>query len=203
MANTTADKLAKLNSTKEALKTAINGSGNLVGDVFADYPTAVTDGKAGIAAAITEKGVTTTANATFQQMAANIGSIQTGQSYEETTEFSTFVSWWEDHTESDKFGVIVSVFDPDVSETRPIFAGFSWIGTTAGAFGSTNISITIPTFGVSFFYGGGFAGYIFELYITNLDNHDNIVHLLCDGGEVITENNSLPDLFSFTFFAIR
>ena len=75
MANRTADKLAKLNSTKAALKSAINGSGSTVGDVFSAYPTAITSGKSAIAQAITDKGVTTAANATFQQMATNIGQI--------------------------------------------------------------------------------------------------------------------------------
>lgn len=78
MANTTADKLAKLSSTKAALKSAINGSGSTVGDVFSEYPTAITSGKSAIAQAITGKGMETAADATFQQMAENIGSIQLG-----------------------------------------------------------------------------------------------------------------------------
>lgn len=78
MANTTADKLAKLAATKADLKSAINGSGSTVGDVFSAYPTAITSGKSAIAQAITDKGVTTAANATFQQMAANIGQIESG-----------------------------------------------------------------------------------------------------------------------------
>lgn len=41
MANTTADKLAKLETTKAELKSAINENGGSVGDVFSDYPTAV------------------------------------------------------------------------------------------------------------------------------------------------------------------
>lgn len=40
--------------------------------------TSVSDGKSVIAAAITDKGVTTAADATFQQMADNIGSISSG-----------------------------------------------------------------------------------------------------------------------------
>lgn len=83
MANTTADKLAKLNSTKAALKSAINGSGSTVGDVFSEYPTAITDGKSQIASAITDKGVSTSANATFQQMATNIGQISSNTLLEE------------------------------------------------------------------------------------------------------------------------
>lgn len=75
---TTADKLAKLNTTKAALKSAINGSGNVVGDVFSAYPSAISSGKSAIAQAITDKGVTTAANATFQQMATNIGQIKSG-----------------------------------------------------------------------------------------------------------------------------
>lgn len=204
MANTTADKLAHLQSIKNGLKTSINGSGNIVGDVFADYPGAVDDLRSKIATAITAKGVATNATDTPDQMAANIGSIQTGQSYEETTEFSTFASWLGNRTESDKFGVIVSVFDSDSYITAPIFAGFSWIEMAGVAeFGSTNISIAMPTLGTSFFYAGQFVDRSFELRITDLDNHDNIVYLACDAGAVIAENNSRPELFSFTFFAIR
>lgn len=83
MANTTADKLAKLEATKSAMKTAINGSGNLVGDVFADYPGAVDDFRSKVATAITEKGVPTAATDTPDQMASNIGSIETGGGFSE------------------------------------------------------------------------------------------------------------------------
>ena len=41
MANTTADKLAKLNTTKEDLKAALAEKGQTVGDVFSAYPAAV------------------------------------------------------------------------------------------------------------------------------------------------------------------
>lgn len=75
---TTSDKLAKLANTKSLLKTAINGTGSVVGDVFSDYPTAITNGKSAIAAAITDKGVQTAADATFQTMAENVGKIKTG-----------------------------------------------------------------------------------------------------------------------------
>lgn len=69
----------RLATVKADLKAAINGaSGATVGDVFGDYPGAITSGKAAIASAITEKGVTTAADATFQQMATNIGAIETG-----------------------------------------------------------------------------------------------------------------------------
>ena len=102
MANTTADKLAKLNATKAALKTSINGSGNVVGDVFSDYPGAVDDFRSKIATAITSKGVATNATDTPDQMAANIGQIDTGGPFlevgspEDTFEFlgyDTFVIW--------------------------------------------------------------------------------------------------------------
>lgn len=76
---TISDKLAKVADTKAALKTAINGTGATVGDVFADYPTAVSDGKAGIASAITAKGVTTPADATFATLKANVAKISTGK----------------------------------------------------------------------------------------------------------------------------
>ncbi|MCI7473170.1 MAG: hypothetical protein MSB10_05760 [Clostridiales bacterium] len=41
MANTTADKLAKLNATKADLKAALAEKGQTVGDVFSTYPAAV------------------------------------------------------------------------------------------------------------------------------------------------------------------
>lgn len=45
----------------------------------------VSDGKSAVAAAITDKGVTTAADATFQQMATNIGQIQTGTDTSDAT----------------------------------------------------------------------------------------------------------------------
>lgn len=85
MANTTADKLAKLLSTRRAMKAAINGSGNTVGDVFADYPPAVSNGRAGIAAAITEKGVQTPADAPFDVLEANVRAIESAKPVEMIT----------------------------------------------------------------------------------------------------------------------
>lgn len=71
----------RLTAVKSDLKAAINGaSGSTVGDVFGEYPVAVTSGKAAIAAAITKKGVATAADATFQQIAENIGKIESGGS---------------------------------------------------------------------------------------------------------------------------
>ena len=68
----------RLSDIKIQLKSAINGSsGSTVGDVFSSYPDAITSGKIAIATAITDKGVDTAADATFQQMATNIGRIQT------------------------------------------------------------------------------------------------------------------------------
>ena len=75
---TIADKLAKLNTTKAALKSAINGSGNVVGDVFSTYPSAITTGKSAIAQANALSQSETTADATFEQMAANIGQFESG-----------------------------------------------------------------------------------------------------------------------------
>lgn len=67
----------RLAAIKAELKSAINGAaGSVVGDVFAEYPAAITSGKASIAAAITDKGVETAADATFQEMAGNIEQIQ-------------------------------------------------------------------------------------------------------------------------------
>ena len=69
----------RLATIKAELKSAINGpAGSVVGDVFADYPAAIAGGKASIAAAITDKGVETAADATFQQLATNIGNIPRG-----------------------------------------------------------------------------------------------------------------------------
>lgn len=71
-------KIVHLEQIKTAMKSAINGSGSTVGDKFADYPPAVTNGRAGIAAAITEKGVQTAADAPFDVLEANVRAIETG-----------------------------------------------------------------------------------------------------------------------------
>lgn len=76
----------RLATVKANLKAAINGaSGATVGDVFGDYPGAITSGKAAIASAITEKGVATAADATFQQMAENVAAIETGTDTSDAT----------------------------------------------------------------------------------------------------------------------
>lgn len=75
---TTEEKLQKLMQTKDDIKTAINGSGNTVGDKFSDYPVAITEGKAYIAQKITEKGVAASGNDTFQQLGDKVGEIQSG-----------------------------------------------------------------------------------------------------------------------------
>lgn len=77
---TTAEKLQKLMQTKDDIKTAINDPA--LGDKFADYPTAITDGKTAIAEAITDKGVSTSADATFEEMEANIRAIQSSPVFE-------------------------------------------------------------------------------------------------------------------------
>ena len=71
---TIADKLAKLEETKEAIKTAINDPST--GDKFSNYPIAIMEGKAYIAQKVTEKGVPTEATATFQQIGDNVGLIK-------------------------------------------------------------------------------------------------------------------------------
>lgn len=73
---TAEEKLQKLMQTKDDIKTAINGSGNTVGDKFSDYPVAISNGKALIASAITDKGVSTSADATFEEIAGNVKLIQ-------------------------------------------------------------------------------------------------------------------------------
>lgn len=47
-------------------------------DEFNSLKTSVSEGKALVAAAVTDKGVSTAADATFQTIATNIGSIVTG-----------------------------------------------------------------------------------------------------------------------------
>lgn len=89
---TIADKLNTLKATKANLKSAINGSGNTVGDKFSDYPIAVTNGKSLIAAAVTDKGVETAADATFQQIATNISSISSVSMYNIENQASDFTA---------------------------------------------------------------------------------------------------------------
>lgn len=86
------EKLNALKATKAALKAAINGSGNTVGDKFSDYPIAVTNGKSLIAAAVTDKGVETAADATFQQIATNISSISSVSMYNIENQASAFTA---------------------------------------------------------------------------------------------------------------
>lgn len=74
--STTAEKLQKLMQTKDDIKTAINDPA--LGDRFADYPVAITEGKAYIAQKITEKGVAASRNDTFQQLGDKVGEIQSG-----------------------------------------------------------------------------------------------------------------------------
>ena len=52
MANTTADKLAKLNATKADLKAALAEKGQTVGEVFSEYPAAVRAIETGAAVAV-------------------------------------------------------------------------------------------------------------------------------------------------------
>lgn len=75
-------KVQRGEETKALLKTAINGSGNTVGDKFSDYPVAVSNGKALVAGAITDMGVSTSADATFEEMEANIRAIQSSPAFE-------------------------------------------------------------------------------------------------------------------------
>lgn len=56
-----------------------------VQDAVTELFTSVSDGKKAISAAITDKGVTTAADATFQTMAENISKIKAGDSLEKVT----------------------------------------------------------------------------------------------------------------------
>ena len=67
-------------STLYAAKTHTHEIANINGlqTELDNLKTSVSEGKSLIAAAVTDKGVQTAADATFQQMATNIGNIQTG-----------------------------------------------------------------------------------------------------------------------------
>ena len=67
-------------STLYAAKTHTHEIANITGlqTELNSLKTSVSEGKSLIAAAVTDKGVQTAADATFQQMATNIGNIQTG-----------------------------------------------------------------------------------------------------------------------------
>lgn len=86
--STTAEKLQKLMQTKDDIKTAINDPA--LGDRFADYPVAITEGKAYIAQKITEKGVAASRNDTFQQLGDKVGEIQSGEKWIKLEPISTF-----------------------------------------------------------------------------------------------------------------
>lgn len=82
---TIADKLQALNNTKSEIKAAVNNTGQTAGNVFStysglinNYVNSVNTGKSLVAQAITNKGVETADDATFQQMADNINAIQSG-----------------------------------------------------------------------------------------------------------------------------
>ena len=53
-------------------------TGDNVQEAIDQLFTSVSNGKSLVAGAITDKGISTSANATFQQMATNIGQIKTG-----------------------------------------------------------------------------------------------------------------------------
>lgn len=119
---TTADKLARLNETKALLKTAINDPA--LGDKFADYPTAITDGKAYIAQKITEKGVAASRNDTFQQLGDKVVEIQSGEKWIKLEPISTFAPPVTDYKQlfipvnEDVKGIILRV---DYSDNVDIF----------------------------------------------------------------------------------
>ena len=136
MAGMTEDKLEKILTTKKAIKSAINGSGSVVGDVFSEYATAITDGKTAIAAAITDKGVATAATDTFAQMATNVGQISSNTLLEEISP-DTFCSAIEHGIPAylfvSNYGILPIVGSPD---------GIDYT-VTAGSNG--NFSFTINT----------------------------------------------------------
>lgn len=68
----TMEKLGAIDATKADLKSAVNGNGATVGDVLSEYPRAVSNGKAGIAAAITSRGGSAAESDTFSQLASKI-----------------------------------------------------------------------------------------------------------------------------------
>lgn len=102
---TTADKLQKLMQTKADIKAAINDPS--LSDRFADYPVAITDGKAYIAQKITEKGVTASGSDTFQQLGDKVGEIQSGSIEVLTFNISsgdyTEISTWRDQSGNNEY----------------------------------------------------------------------------------------------------
>lgn len=81
-----------------------------VQDAVTELFTSVSEGKAAIAAAITDKGVATAADATFQQMAEKIGEIQSTAEYE-LVEVSTSGANTQFITLKD--GALLATFDRD------------------------------------------------------------------------------------------
>lgn len=81
-----------------------------VQDAVTELFTSVSEGKAAIAAAITDKGVATAADATFQQMAEKIGEIQSTPEYE-LVEVSTSGANTQFITLKD--GALLATFDRD------------------------------------------------------------------------------------------
>lgn len=128
-------KLNKITSTKAAMKSAINGSGSTVGDVFSAYPAAITSGKSAIAQAVTDKGVETAATDTFAQMAANIGQIETGPDILTGILRGTFVLyyWFDGETVNDGRGSIH--LERKVAKNSLVFAI-----ADVGAFGMFSVS---------------------------------------------------------------
>lgn len=125
---TTADKLARLNETKVSMKAAI--SDPTLGDKFADYPTAITDGKAYIAQKITEKGVAASRNDTFQQLGDKVGEIQSGEKWIKLEPISTFAPFPADYKQlfipvnEDVKGIILRV---DYSDDVDVFYNQSYV----------------------------------------------------------------------------
>ena len=192
MANTTADKLAKLSSTKAALKSAINGSGSTVGDVFSTYPTAITSGKSAIAQAITDKGVTTAANATFQQMANNIGQIQGGGGIYITEDFEEIAALSHDDLQGLE-NILIQLYK---NGKLLMTTGFGYLDSSA------NVGAAADGGFVGTLYSdiGEYSNMVWVNYIATDDSIGRICYLWCSQGNI--ERKTLGSGISVRFVLI-
>ena len=165
MANTTADKLAKLEATKSALKSAINGSGSTVGDKFADYPPAITNGRAGIAAAITEKGVQTPADAPFDVLEANVRKIESGAKtilakFNNASEMSYPTVYYATPDSSEKLTIRPGEYKEVeiVASSILVMEGYFYLGMLPP--GVTNLGV--PAYNFVYYVGPSYNSEVFE-----------------------------------------
>lgn len=172
----------------------------------------VSDGKSAVAAAITDKGVTTAADATFQQMAANIGQIQTGTDTSDATATAgDILSGKTAYGAAGKLtGTIPSqnatTITPGTTAKTAIAAGTYAAGaaTVAGDANlvAGNIKNGVSIFGVAGSFAGGgenvnvsielpFMPIEFNIYYTDGGTTYKNLYLAGSGGSISVLNKSL------------